>query len=140
MPPSRTPLVMVFESQSKTICLINQGQQGTSIFLMPNSGGWLHTGDQARIEDGRIFITGRIKDILVTSTGEKIAPVDLETTILADPLFEQAMVVGDNRRFSRLLSSSTPRPGRGRRPSSPRARGRKPKAKPPFCSSGSPTP
>ena len=34
MPPSRTPLVMVFKSQSKTICLINQGQQGTSIFLM----------------------------------------------------------------------------------------------------------
>ena len=65
--------------------------------------GWLHTGDQARIEDGRIFITGRIKDILVTSTGEKIAPVDLETAILADPLFEQAMVVGDNRPFLAAL-------------------------------------
>ena len=48
--------------------------------------GWLHTGDQARIEDGRIIITGRIKNILVTSTGEKIAPVDLETAILAEAL------------------------------------------------------
>ncbi|HUJ83866.1 MAG TPA: hypothetical protein VLW83_18430, partial [Candidatus Acidoferrales bacterium] len=38
MPPSRTPLVMVFESQSKIICLMNQGQRGTSIFLTPNSG------------------------------------------------------------------------------------------------------
>jgi len=38
VPPSRTPLVMVFESQSKTICLINQGQRGTSIFLTPNPG------------------------------------------------------------------------------------------------------
>ncbi|MGY8661559.1 AMP-dependent synthetase/ligase [Bradyrhizobium sp. UFLA05-109] len=61
--------------------------------------GWLHTGDQARIEHGRITITGRIKDILVTSTGEKIAPVDLETAILADPLFEQAVVIGEQRPF-----------------------------------------
>lgn len=62
--------------------------------------GWLHTGDQARIDaEGRITITGRIKDILVTSTGEKIAPADLETAILTDPLFEQAIVIGENRPF-----------------------------------------
>ncbi|WP_082908074.1 AMP-dependent synthetase/ligase [Bradyrhizobium neotropicale] len=65
--------------------------------------GWLHTGDQARIDNGRITITGRIKDILVTSTGEKIAPVDLETAILADPLFEQAMVIGEQRPFLTAL-------------------------------------
>ncbi|BAR56270.1 long-chain acyl-CoA synthetase [Bradyrhizobium diazoefficiens] len=65
--------------------------------------GWLHTGDQARIENGRITITGRIKDILVTSTGEKIAPVDLETAILADPLFEQALMVGEQRPFLAAL-------------------------------------
>jgi long-chain acyl-CoA synthetase len=65
--------------------------------------GWLHTGDQARIENGRITITGRIKDILVTSTGEKIAPVDLETAILADPLFEQVLVVGEQRPFLTAL-------------------------------------
>nr|WP_315799606.1 AMP-dependent synthetase/ligase [Bradyrhizobium sp. SZCCHNR1002] len=61
--------------------------------------GWLHTGDQARIDQGRITITGRIKDILVTSTGEKIAPADLETAILTDPLFEQAIVIGESRPF-----------------------------------------
>lgn len=71
--------------------------------------GWLHSGDRARFENGRIFITGRIKDILVTSTGEKIAPVDLETAILADPLFEQAMVVGDNRPFLAVLAVLNPR-------------------------------
>ncbi|MBH5387573.1 AMP-dependent synthetase/ligase [Bradyrhizobium diversitatis] len=65
--------------------------------------GWLHTGDQARIENGRITITGRIKDILVTSTGEKIAPVDLETAILADPLFEQVLVIGEQRPFLAAL-------------------------------------
>ena len=67
------------------------------------SDGWLHTGDQARLQDGRIFITGRIKDIIVTSTGEKIAPVDLETVILTDPLFAQAMVIGENRPYLAVL-------------------------------------
>ncbi|MBR0967052.1 long-chain fatty acid--CoA ligase [Bradyrhizobium diazoefficiens] len=68
-----------------------------------DADGWLHTGDQARIDNARITITGRIKDILVTSTGEKIAPVDLETAILADPLFEQALVVGEQRPFLTAL-------------------------------------
>jgi long-chain acyl-CoA synthetase len=65
--------------------------------------GWLHTGDQARIEAERIYITGRIKDIIVTSTGEKIAPVDLETAIISDPLFEQAIVVGERRPYLAAL-------------------------------------
>lgn len=61
--------------------------------------GWLHTGDQAAIEQGRIRILGRVKEIIVTSTGEKIAPADLELAITADALFEQAYVFGDNRPF-----------------------------------------
>ena len=63
------------------------------------AGGWLHTGDQAAIEDGRVRILGRVKEIIVTSTGEKIAPVDLEMAMMADPLFEQAYAFGDNRPF-----------------------------------------
>ena len=63
-------------------------------------GGWFHTGDKADIsESGRIRIKGRIKEIIVTSTGEKIAPVDVELAITHDPLFEQALVIGDNRPF-----------------------------------------
>ncbi|MBK6008146.1 long-chain fatty acid--CoA ligase [Ramlibacter ginsenosidimutans] len=62
-------------------------------------GGWLHTGDQAAIEAGRVRILGRVKEIIVTSTGEKIAPVDVEMALLADPLFEQAWTFGDNRPF-----------------------------------------
>ena len=61
--------------------------------------GWLHTGDQAAIEKGRIRILGRVKEIIVTSTGEKIAPADLELAITADPLFEQAYAFGDNQPF-----------------------------------------
>ena len=60
-----------------------------------DADGWLHTGDQARIVGRRLYITGRLKEVLVTSTGEKVAPVDLEMAITADPLFAQAMVVGE---------------------------------------------
>lgn len=60
--------------------------------------GWFHTGDQADLSDGgRVRIKGRIKEIIVTSTGEKIAPVDLEFAIQEDPLFEQVFVCGENR-------------------------------------------
>ena len=65
--------------------------------------GWLHTGDQARIEDGHIFITGRIKDILVLSNGEKIPPADMELAIALDPLIEQVMVVGEGRPYLTAL-------------------------------------
>ncbi|MCM8856648.1 MAG: long-chain fatty acid--CoA ligase [Candidatus Thiodiazotropha sp.] len=62
--------------------------------------GWLHTGDQARIdEEGHIHITGRIKDILVLSNGEKIPPSDMEMAIALDPLVEQVMVVGEGKPY-----------------------------------------
>ncbi len=66
--------------------------------------GSLHTGDQARLIDGRLFIKGRIKDIIVTSTGEKISPADLEQAIGADPLFEQVLVIGEQRPFIAALA------------------------------------
>ncbi|WP_456444899.1 AMP-dependent synthetase/ligase [Thiolapillus sp.] len=65
--------------------------------------GWLHTGDQARIEDNHIFITGRLKDILVLSNGEKIPPADMEMAIALDPLIEQVMVVGEGRPYLTAL-------------------------------------
>ena len=65
--------------------------------------GWLHTGDLADIKDGYIFIRGRIKDILVTSTGENVAPADMEMTITLDPLFEQAMVIGEGKPYISAL-------------------------------------
>ncbi|WP_289170584.1 AMP-binding protein, partial [uncultured Parasutterella sp.] len=62
--------------------------------------GWLSTGDQAEIGEGRYLkIKGRIKEIIVTSTGEKVPPVDIEQAIETDPLFDQAMIYGDNRPF-----------------------------------------
>lgn len=67
--------------------------------------GWFRTGDQADLSDaGRIRIKGRIKEIIVTSTGEKIPPTDMELAIQTDPLFEQVMVVGEARPFITALA------------------------------------
>lgn len=65
--------------------------------------GWLHTGDVAKIEDNHIYITGRIKDILVLSNGEKIPPGDMEMAISLDPVIEQIMVVGEGQPYLTAL-------------------------------------
>jgi long-chain acyl-CoA synthetase len=66
--------------------------------------GWLHTGDIAEIRDRRIYIRGRLKDILVLSNGEKLPPQDVEFALLHDPVFEQVMLVGEGRPFLTLLA------------------------------------
>ena len=61
-----------------------------------DAGGWLNTGDIVRIsETGHIYITGRTKDIIVMSNGEKVPPADMEIALLHDPLFEQVMIFGE---------------------------------------------
>lgn len=61
--------------------------------------GWLHTGDKADIVDNHIYITGRLKDIIVMSNGEKVPPNDMETAITLDPIFEQALVIGEAKPY-----------------------------------------
>ena len=62
--------------------------------------GWLNTGDTARMdEQGRLYITGRLKEIIVLSNGEKVPPVDMETAIQADPLIEQVMLLGEGKPY-----------------------------------------
>ncbi len=65
-----------------------------------DSDGWFASGDLAAIdEDGFISITGRIKEIIVLATGEKVPPADMESAICEDALFKQVMVVGEGRSF-----------------------------------------
>ncbi len=69
---------------------------------------WLHTGDRARLVDGRIQITGRSKEILVLSNGEKVPPADIETAVGLDPLVEFAVVVGEGRAWLGMLVALDP--------------------------------
>jgi long-chain acyl-CoA synthetase len=69
-----------------------------------DADGWLHTGDVAEIRHGKIYIRGRVKDILVMSNGEKLPPQDVEFALLHDPVFEQVMLVGEGRPFLTLLT------------------------------------
>ena len=68
--------------------------------------GWLSTGDLAEIRDDRIYIRGRLKDVLVLSNGEKLPPQDVELAILGDDLFEQGILVGEGKPFLTWLTVS----------------------------------
>lgn len=81
-----------------------RNEEATRAAVEPD--GWLHTGDLAEFRGGRIAIRGRAKDILVMSNGEKLPPQDCEFAILHDPVFEQAMLVGEGRPYPILLAVS----------------------------------
>ncbi|MBW9266631.1 MAG: long-chain fatty acid--CoA ligase [Candidatus Thiodiazotropha sp. (ex. Lucinisca nassula)] len=64
-----------------------------------DADGWFHTGDKAKIEDGYIFITGRLKEIIVMANGEKVPPADMEMCIAMDSLFDQVLVLGESKPY-----------------------------------------
>jgi long-chain acyl-CoA synthetase len=76
---------------------------------MIDADGWLNTGDIAHIsETGHIYITGRLKEIIVLSNGEKMPPADMEAAILHDPLIDQVMIYGEGRPYLVALAVLNP--------------------------------
>ncbi|MFD0023672.1 AMP-dependent synthetase/ligase [Streptomyces sp. NPDC058382] len=72
-------------------------------------GGWFATGDLGALdEDGYLTITGRKKDIIITSGGKNVTPAPLEDWLRAHPLVSQCIVVGDNRSFITALITLEP--------------------------------
>jgi long-chain acyl-CoA synthetase len=71
---------------------------------LTDAEGWLPTGDLGALDDdGYLTITGRKKDIIITSGGKNVAPAPLEDWLRAHPLVSQCMVVGDNRPYITAL-------------------------------------
>lgn len=69
-----------------------------------SSDGWLNSGDIASIdEQGHVTITGRLKEIVVLSNGEKVPPADMEAAIMRDSLFDQVMLIGEARSYLSVL-------------------------------------
>ncbi|MGW1775211.1 AMP-dependent synthetase/ligase [Streptomyces sp. NPDC002104] len=66
--------------------------------------GWLATGDLGRLDaDGYLTITGRKKEILVTSNGKSVAPTALEERVRSHPLVSQCVLVGNDRPYIAAL-------------------------------------
>lgn len=70
--------------------------------------GWLATGDLGHLDDGYLVITGRKKDVIITSAGRSVSPLLLETRLRAHPLISQAFVVGDGRPYVAALVTLDP--------------------------------
>jgi long-chain acyl-CoA synthetase len=71
-----------------------------------DSEGWLHTGDLGTLSaDGFLSITGRKKDLIITSSGKNITPVNIESALRETRYIREAVVFGDNRPYLVALLS-----------------------------------
>ena len=86
--------------------MVTQGywQRSTETLQAFTPDGWLRTGDVGRFDDdGFIYITDRLKDLIVTSGGKNIAPQPIEQRVAASALIAQAVLLGDRRPYPVML-------------------------------------
>jgi len=71
--------------------------------------GWLRSGDLGHIDaDGYLFITGRKKDLIITSGGKNVSPGNIEAALMDTPLIEHAVACGDGRHYLTALLTLDP--------------------------------
>jgi len=71
-------------------------------------GGWLHSGDLGEIHDGYLHITGRKKDLIITSSGKNVSPEMLESALRETRWVSQAIAAGDRRSYLVALVTLDP--------------------------------
>ncbi|XP_076668613.1 acyl-CoA synthetase bubblegum family member 1 isoform X3 [Andrena cerasifolii] len=81
---------------------LNESEKTVDI-LKPD--GWLHTGDIGKLDsDGLLYVTGRIKELIITAGGENIPPVHIEQLVLAElSVLSNVMLIGDKRRYLTMV-------------------------------------
>ncbi len=88
----------------KSPCLFSQYLNDPETTAEVLRDGWLHTGDIAHLDsDGYLFITGRKKELIVSSTGKKIYPSRVENLFKMEPLISQVLLIGDRLPFLTAL-------------------------------------
>jgi long-chain-fatty-acid--CoA ligase ACSBG len=111
MPGIKTKIINLDEKGHGEICL-----KGRHVFMgylndpektneTLDDEGWLHTGDVGYVDkDGFVFITGRIKELIITAGGENIPPVPIENLLKAEcSVLSNAMLIGDKKKFLTML-------------------------------------
>ncbi|XP_014609244.1 PREDICTED: long-chain-fatty-acid--CoA ligase ACSBG2 isoform X1 [Polistes canadensis] len=111
LPGFRTKLENPNESGEGEVCMY-----GRHIFMgylndpektkeAKDEEGWLHSGDLGKLDaDGILYITGRIKELIITAGGENIPPVHIEELILSElPALSNVLLIGDKRKYLTVL-------------------------------------
>ena len=83
----------------------HRNQEATDALL---EGGWLHSGDLGEIRDGYVVITGRKKDLIITSSGKNVSPEMLESALRETRWISQAIAAGDRRSYLVALVTLDP--------------------------------
>jgi len=97
------------EILAKGLCVMNGYHNRPELQAETFTDGWFHTGDIGELDaDGFLKITGRKKEIIVTSSGKNVIPALLEDQIRADALVSQCVVIGEGRPFIAALVTLDP--------------------------------